>query len=215
MNSSNGILPVSFIPVVDNPTSHGPSIPPTSPPSQSINSDVPPPPGSTGANQETQAEVPDAVKSITGDVPPAPREPTNQETQAEVPEAVISVTGDVAPPPADPSNQETEAEEVNPAEGEAFGENQYENWIGIIGGFLALVQIKSQGDPGFPFETHPGTMRVCVTDLLIYGFASGADDMFSVWWRPARRLTYIRCARMAKRVCLGVMVGALASLFFY
>nr|GFA03105.1 hypothetical protein [Tanacetum cinerariifolium] len=45
----------------------------------------------------------------------------------------------------------------------------------IISTMLAFVEIKSQGKPGFPFETHPRAIMVSITSLPVYGLASAAE----------------------------------------
>ncbi|GJY26536.1 hypothetical protein Tco_0401262 [Tanacetum coccineum] len=45
----------------------------------------------------------------------------------------------------------------------------------IITTLVAFVEIKSQGQPGFPFETHPRAIMVAVTSLPVYGLASAAE----------------------------------------
>ncbi|KAJ9537086.1 hypothetical protein OSB04_029819 [Centaurea solstitialis] len=52
------------------------------------------------------------------------------------------------------------------------------NFIIVV--LLCLAEIKSQGQIGFPFETHPRAMVVIVTSLLLYGLADGIEDIVSV-----------------------------------
>lgn len=73
-----------------------------------------------------------------------------------------------------------------------------------IFGLLALVEIKSQGNAGFPFETHPRAMRFVFNSLLIYALASAAEHIFSVG-RTGRTSTYAIFARLARMVCLGIL----------
>ena len=98
-------------------------------------------------------------------------------------------------------------------QGEAFGEFLKKLDAKFsIGGLIGLVHLKAQGNPGFPFETNPGTMMVCVIDLLVYALASAAEEVFTAPTRTRSRSgAYLE---FAKATCSGILVGALASLFF-
>ncbi|KAI3691621.1 hypothetical protein L6452_31418 [Arctium lappa] len=100
-----------------------------------------------------------------------------------------------------------------PVAGEEFGENQplMPSVIPqsfIVGAFLALLQIKSQPNAEFPFETHPRTMTVCVISLLIYAFVSAAEHIFSRW-RTNRTSTYTNFTRWVTPRVTGTFSSAL------
>ncbi|KAI3689720.1 hypothetical protein L2E82_47686 [Cichorium intybus] len=48
----------------------------------------------------------------------------------------------------------------------------------IIIGLAAFAEMKSQGSE-FPFKTHPRSMNVAITSLLVYGLASAAEHFIS------------------------------------
>ncbi|MFS7927682.1 hypothetical protein Hanom_Chr04g00311971 [Helianthus anomalus] len=85
----------------------------------------------------------------------------------------------------------------------------------IINALLALAEIKSQGLPGFPFQTHPLLIMFSVTCLLIYGLASAAELVVS---SAAGGLdptsVYAVTAHLAKIGSLLILVASLASLFY-
>ncbi|KAJ0699729.1 hypothetical protein HanOQP8_Chr10g0359331 [Helianthus annuus] len=83
----------------------------------------------------------------------------------------------------------------------------------VINALLAFAAIKSQGVPGFPFKTHPQSIMVSVTSLLIYGVASVAKLVVS----PAgldRTSVYVVTAHLRKVGSLCIFVVSLASLFY-
>ncbi|KAK1430531.1 hypothetical protein QVD17_13340 [Tagetes erecta] len=84
----------------------------------------------------------------------------------------------------------------------------------IINALLAFVEIKSQGRPGFPFQTHSHVIMFSVTSLLMYGLASAVElVVFAVG--VDRRSVYAVVAHLGKICCLCVLVVSLASLFYF
>ncbi|KAD4178295.1 hypothetical protein E3N88_26886 [Mikania micrantha] len=84
----------------------------------------------------------------------------------------------------------------------------------IISTLLAIVQIKSQGLPGFPFQTHPQLIMFSVTNLLIYGLASVAEPVISAAGVD-RSSVYAITAHLEKIGSLCILVASLASLFYF
>ncbi|KAL8263741.1 hypothetical protein R6Q59_021871 [Mikania micrantha] len=84
----------------------------------------------------------------------------------------------------------------------------------IISTLLAFVQIKSQGLPGFPFQTHPQLIMFSVTSLLIYGLASVAELVISAAGVD-RSSVYAITAHLGKIGSLCILVASLASLFYF
>ncbi|KAJ9536914.1 hypothetical protein OSB04_029647 [Centaurea solstitialis] len=76
----------------------------------------------------------------------------------------------------------------------------------IILGLLGLVMIKSHGNAEFPFKSCPRTMMGCVTGMLIYAFASSAEDILFIWRCPGPAPWYISSARLAMMIGLAATV---------
>ncbi|KAL8238756.1 hypothetical protein R6Q59_015323 [Mikania micrantha] len=83
----------------------------------------------------------------------------------------------------------------------------------IINTLLALVEIKTQCLPGFPFQTHPHIVMLSVTCLMMYVLAFvvelvvlavGLDHAF----------VYVIIANLGKIGSLCTLVAALASLLY-
>lgn len=81
----------------------------------------------------------------------------------------------------------------------------------VIAGLLGFAEIKSQGKTGFPFETHPQAVMVAVSSLLMYGFASAAEHILSA----TLIVDYALIARLGRMVSLYMLVGSLATLFYF
>ena len=81
----------------------------------------------------------------------------------------------------------------------------------VIVGLYSLVEIKSQDKTGFPFETNPCAMRVSVNCLLMYGLTSVAENVVSAAPTSLCAIVF----RLGRMVSLGILVGSLASLFYF
>lgn len=84
----------------------------------------------------------------------------------------------------------------------------------IINALLAFVEIKSQGQPGFPFQTHPHTIMVSITGLLIYGLASAVELVVSSLGLDHTSV-YAIIARLGRISALCILTASLASLFYF
>ena len=52
------------------------------------------------------------------------------------------------------------------------------NYAFIVSSLLPFLQLKYQGKPDTPFDTHPRTIRVAITSILMYGLAHEAQLRF-------------------------------------
>lgn len=84
----------------------------------------------------------------------------------------------------------------------------------IITALLALVDIKSQGNPEFPFQTHPRVIMLSVTCLVMYGLVSGAEFVVSVAGIHSTSI-YAVIARLARIGYLCILVVTFSSLFYF
>ncbi|MFS7927717.1 hypothetical protein Hanom_Chr04g00312371 [Helianthus anomalus] len=84
----------------------------------------------------------------------------------------------------------------------------------VINALLTFTEIKSQRDPQFPFQTHPQVVMLSVTSLLVYGFASVAQHFISAT-RLCPDSVYAIIARLGQMACLCILVGSLASWFYF
>ncbi|PWA87490.1 hypothetical protein CTI12_AA130030 [Artemisia annua] len=79
---------------------------------------------------------------------------------------------------------------------------------------MGFVEIKSQCVTGFPFHTHPHAVKVSITSILFYGFASIADRAAS-----ARGLNdtsvFAIIARLGRIFSLCIFMASLAYLFYF
>ncbi|KAC9145051.1 hypothetical protein E3N88_46301 [Mikania micrantha] len=73
--------------------------------------------------------------------------------------------------------------------------------------------IKSQGESTFPFHSNPQTIRLAINSLIVYGLASAAENVISAACLGPNSV-YVFIARLGRKLCLYILVGALASLFF-
>ncbi|KAL8228605.1 hypothetical protein R6Q59_000002 [Mikania micrantha] len=83
----------------------------------------------------------------------------------------------------------------------------------IINGLLALVEIKTQCLPGFPFQTHPHIIMLSVTSLMMFGLASVAE-LIVLAVGLDRTSVYAIIARLGKIGSLCALVASLVSLFY-
>ncbi|KAL8263746.1 hypothetical protein R6Q59_021876 [Mikania micrantha] len=83
----------------------------------------------------------------------------------------------------------------------------------IITALLAFVDIKSQGNPEFPFVTHPQAIMVSITSLIMYGLASGAELVVSCACNNPT-VVYVIIARLGRIVYLCIMVVSLSSMLY-
>lgn len=84
----------------------------------------------------------------------------------------------------------------------------------IITVLLAFVEIKSQGMSGFPFLSHPHTIMVSITSLLMYGLASAAELVVSAAGLDPTSV-YAIIARSGRIICLCMLVASLTCLFYF
>ncbi|KAL8263742.1 hypothetical protein R6Q59_021872 [Mikania micrantha] len=84
----------------------------------------------------------------------------------------------------------------------------------IINALLAFTEIKSQGQPGFPFVTHPQLTKFSVTSLLLYGLASAAELVVSAAGLDPTTSIYSIIARLGRISSLCILVASLACLFY-
>ncbi|KAI3689719.1 hypothetical protein L2E82_47685 [Cichorium intybus] len=82
----------------------------------------------------------------------------------------------------------------------------------IITGLAAFAEMKSQGTE-FPFNTHPRSMNVAVTSLLVYGLASAAEHFISAT-RLGPASVYAIVAQEG-RICCFLKVLGNADLVLY
>ncbi|KAL8210238.1 hypothetical protein R6Q57_006970 [Mikania cordata] len=83
----------------------------------------------------------------------------------------------------------------------------------VIIGLLSFTAIKSQGESTFPFHSNPLTVRLAINSLIVYGLASAAENVISAA-RPGPDSVFVFIAHLGRKLCLYILVGALASLFF-
>ncbi|KAK1419047.1 hypothetical protein QVD17_28203 [Tagetes erecta] len=83
----------------------------------------------------------------------------------------------------------------------------------ITNALLVLTDIKSQSVPGFPFDSHPVSIMLSVTSLLMYGLASVGEVGVSVAGLDHTSV-YAVITHLGKIVSLCMLVGSLASLFY-
>ncbi|GJZ16823.1 hypothetical protein Tco_0552946 [Tanacetum coccineum] len=84
----------------------------------------------------------------------------------------------------------------------------------IISTMLAIVEIKLQGQPGFPFEMHPRAIMVSVTSLPVYGLASATELGVSALGLDHTSV-YAIIARLVRICSLCILVTSLACLFYF
>ncbi|KAL8210244.1 hypothetical protein R6Q57_006976 [Mikania cordata] len=78
----------------------------------------------------------------------------------------------------------------------------------VIIGLFTFTAIKSQGESKFPFHSNPQTITLAINSLIMYGLASEVENVIS-----APNSVYVLIARLGKKLCLYVLMGAMASLF--
>ncbi|MFS7927721.1 hypothetical protein Hanom_Chr04g00312411 [Helianthus anomalus] len=83
----------------------------------------------------------------------------------------------------------------------------------VITSLLTLTEIKSQGDPQFPFQTHAQVVMLSVTCVLMYGFSSAAQHLINATHLgPDSVIAITACLGRIASLC--ILVGSLASLFY-
>ncbi|KAC9145049.1 hypothetical protein E3N88_46299 [Mikania micrantha] len=83
----------------------------------------------------------------------------------------------------------------------------------VIVGLFSFIAIKSQGEARFPFHSNPQAVKVAITCLIVYGLISEAENVISAA-RPGPNSVYVFfIARLGRKLCLLVLVCAMASLF--
>ncbi|MFS7953084.1 hypothetical protein Hanom_Chr07g00614461 [Helianthus anomalus] len=82
----------------------------------------------------------------------------------------------------------------------------------IITCLLGFVEIKSQGNAEFPFNTHPWAINVSITSLVFYGVASATEYVMSVVGQNHMSV-YVVIVSFRRVASLCVSVASLASLF--
>ncbi|KAL8238720.1 hypothetical protein R6Q59_015287 [Mikania micrantha] len=84
----------------------------------------------------------------------------------------------------------------------------------IVNGLLVFVEIKSQGQPGFPFKTHPTSIMFSVTSLLMYGlFCATEFVVYEAIGDPTS--VYVIITHLGKICSLYILVASLAYLFYF
>ncbi|KAL8238752.1 hypothetical protein R6Q59_015319 [Mikania micrantha] len=83
----------------------------------------------------------------------------------------------------------------------------------IINTLLALVAIKTQCLPGFPFQTHPHIVMLSVTCIMMYGLAS-VVELIVLAVGYDRASVYAIIAYLGKNGSLCTLVASLASLLY-
>ncbi|KAI3689722.1 hypothetical protein L2E82_47688 [Cichorium intybus] len=83
----------------------------------------------------------------------------------------------------------------------------------VTTGLVAFAEMKSQGSE-FPFKSHPGSMNVAVTSLLVYGLVSAAEHFISAT-RLGPASVYAIVAHSGRIVSLSILVASVASLFYF
>ncbi|KAD6453294.1 hypothetical protein E3N88_07999 [Mikania micrantha] len=78
--------------------------------------------------------------------------------------------------------------------------------------YFPFTAIKSQGESRFPFHSNPQTITLAINSLIMYGLASEVENVISAA-RPGPNSVYVLIARLGKKLCLYVLMGAMASLF--
>ncbi|KAF5775065.1 hypothetical protein HanXRQr2_Chr13g0607861 [Helianthus annuus] len=75
---------------------------------------------------------------------------------------------------------------------------------------IGFAEIKSQGQPEFPFKTLPHHVRFSITSLLMYGLFCAAEFVASGFDRIS---VYVVVARLGKICSLFILVTSFACLF--
>ncbi|KAD6453314.1 hypothetical protein R6Q59_000042 [Mikania micrantha] len=81
----------------------------------------------------------------------------------------------------------------------------------VIVGLFSFIAIKSQGETRFPFHSNPQTVTLAITCLILYGLVSEAEYVIAACHGP--NSVYVVIARLGRKLCLYVLMGAMASLF--
>lgn len=84
----------------------------------------------------------------------------------------------------------------------------------IIISLLAFTEIKSQGNPESPFQTHPKAIMVSINSVVIYGFTSTAEVVISAAGFD-RTSIFALITRMGRMASLYILVTSLAYLFYF
>ena len=84
----------------------------------------------------------------------------------------------------------------------------------VVGGLIGFMEMKSQGQTGFPFKTNPREIKVAVTSLIMYGLAAGVEHVIISATSSTPTSLYAIIARYVKVVSVYLLVGALVSLVY-
>ncbi|KAL8263785.1 hypothetical protein R6Q59_021915 [Mikania micrantha] len=84
----------------------------------------------------------------------------------------------------------------------------------VIKTLIDFLKIKSQGQPGFPFDTHPKLTKFSITCLLMFVLASVAEHFVSGPGFDPNTSVFPVIARLGKNTSLYSMVASLACLCF-
>ncbi|KAK1419003.1 hypothetical protein QVD17_28158 [Tagetes erecta] len=82
----------------------------------------------------------------------------------------------------------------------------------IITLFLAFTGIKSQGQPDFPFITHPLLARFSINSIVMYGLCCAAELVTS---GLDPNSLFVIIPRFGKLCSLCILVTSLACLFYF
>ncbi|GKC72870.1 hypothetical protein Tco_1118753 [Tanacetum coccineum] len=87
----------------------------------------------------------------------------------------------------------------------------------IISALLSFAAMKSQSNPGFPFQSHSEMVKIVIFCFLIYGLLSGAVYLYLVKLlanqNPNPRL--VARAHIGRIGLMWIVVASLVSLLFY
>ncbi|KAK1418995.1 hypothetical protein QVD17_28149 [Tagetes erecta] len=84
----------------------------------------------------------------------------------------------------------------------------------IVGVLIAFAEIKAQGQPEFPFETHPRHIRLSVASVILYGLACLIELVVSAFGLHGTSAFAIT-TRLGKIGSLCLLAASLACLFLF
>ncbi|KAK1418994.1 hypothetical protein QVD17_28148 [Tagetes erecta] len=85
----------------------------------------------------------------------------------------------------------------------------------IINILIAFAEIKAQGQPEFPFETHPRHIRLSVASVIMYGLACAIQLVVSAFGLHGTTSVFVVTARLGKISSLCLLAASLACLFLF
>ncbi|KAK1418998.1 hypothetical protein QVD17_28152 [Tagetes erecta] len=84
----------------------------------------------------------------------------------------------------------------------------------IINVLIAFAEIKAQGQPEFPFKTHPRHIRLSVASVIMYGLACAIQLFVSAFGLHGTSV-FAFTARLGKIGSLCLLAASLACLFLF